>query len=227
MSGRRAFTLVEAAVFSLIGMVVMVAVFVIFRNTQREATKTGVHLRGIQAAFALMERLSLDLRGGMFFESPFIGQPFQLKVLDDGRTVEFPRFDPLKAQAVPPDSGSALSLIPVQQVRYTFDPASGRVTRRIGSGRPDVLTTVRYLDVSFRRDPPPSPPVPGAPPVDNLLRVKIQWVPEERAKLPPKERGEVMTVVAALGLDGEAVMRQHPHRILNPTSKFAVEPIGP
>jgi hypothetical protein len=214
---RRAFTLVEAAVFGALGVIVLIGLFTIFRSTNREAAKTSVHLRGIQAALALVERLSFDLRAGMAYENPYLREGWNALVVpaaEDGRVVEFWRFDPQNAQPMPPDPGGTLAFVPVQQVRYRFDPQSRRVTRTVGQGRPETITVAQYLKVEFQA-------------VDNLLRVTIQWVPEERARMPVRERGEVMTAVVSLGRDAERIRMQHPGRVFNPTSFFQPERIGP
>jgi hypothetical protein len=218
-------------VFGLIAMILVGTVISVFRSTQRGTVRTQAHLRGLQAVHALLDRLSLDLRGVLPFDNPYTDRMFQLEVHQDGRTLELHRYDPFRDQVAPAGPSGELALIPVQQVRYAFDPATGRLSRKVGQGREERLPAFRYQLVSFGRVDSPSPTPPGAAGrlgVRDVLQVQIEWVPEELLGRPPPVRGEVLRFVASLGLEGESLVRHHPDRMLNPTSKFGVESLeGP
>jgi hypothetical protein len=56
--------------------------------------------------------------------------------------------------------------------------------------------------------------------VEELLRVRIEWIPEELRSKTTRERGEILSLVVTLPLRDAALMRREPFRIVNPTSKI-------
>lgn len=225
---REAFTLVEAIVFTTIAIVAFAGLIAIFTSTQREAAKTQLHARGLQAANVLVARLSGDLRSGIFFENPYTQRPFQLVTRPDGSAVDFFQYenDPRKPPPAPVDAAGVVNPVTVRQVRYAFDSRTGAVVRTIAGSSAEALP-IKLLSLRFELgSASPTPPPAGAPAflqADNLLKVTLEWVPEELANLPAERQPEKMTFATSFGLDGEAIMRAHPNRNLNPTSKFVVE----
>lgn len=204
---RRGTTLVEAAVFSLVALVVVVAVFQIYRDAQRELVKTNVHLRGLQAAHQLLERLRLDLKGAVAFQPAGAATAARVRVPAPGVLELFHHeLDPDKAQPVPPDAGG-LHFLRVNEVRYSFDPATHRVARQEAGGAVQLLAAASFRAVGFQR-------------TGDLLEVSLEWVPEELLAHPAAQQGEVLAVRVLLGLEAEARAEQHPARIVNPTSMF-------
>lgn len=208
---RRATTLVEAVVFSAIALAVIVALFVVYRDTQREMARTSVHLRGVQAVSALVERLRLDLRVATGFEA--VDGKHGAQVLD-GDVLELWRHQPdlAVAQSLPPDPPGGLSFFRLVQVRYAYDSRSRRLTRQETGGRPEPLPA-RYRSLAFQR-------------TGDLIEVSLEWVPEELLERPAVDQGEVLAARLLLGLEGEARVLQHPLRIVNPTSLFQPAAIG-
>lgn len=207
---KRGTTLVETAIFAAIAMVVIVTLFVVYRDTQREMVRTNAHLRGVQAAGALLERIRLDLRAATGFEAV----NGQNGARADGPILELWRHqaDPALAQAIPPDPPQGLAFFKLLQVRYSYDARTRRVTRQESGGKPEPLP-VRYRALSFERA--------GA-----LLDVKLEWVPEELLERPSAEQNEVLAVRVLFSLEGEARASQHPGRVVNSTSLFQPVPIG-
>lgn len=199
-------SLIEAVVFSLIALAAVVALFVIYRDAQREMAKTNVHLRGLQATHMLLERVRLDLKGAVTFDTSSGTEGVRAPaptVLE----LYHHQPDPAAGQPVPPDGPSGLTLLKVPQVRYAFDARTHRVTRQEAPGAPEVLTAALFRAVSF---------VVAA----DHLEVALEWVPEEALARPPTQQGEVLVVRVLIGLEADARARQHPGRIVNPTSKF-------
>lgn len=225
---RRAFSLMEVVVFGVIGLAIIGGVLSAFSSSRKEMARTQLHLRGLSAASALLERLALDLRGGVHFENPYVSTPFQLKVTEQGQVLELYRYssDPKKIPASPID-GLSVTPTAVEQVRYAFDPKTGRVTRKRAGEKAEVILAARYRSVKFERIA--HTPTAGQPALlanDNLLRVEVKWLPEEIMDTPAAERSDTLALVVSFGLDGEALLKAHPWRNLNPTSKFVVEELG-
>ena len=208
---RRATTLVEAVVFSAIALMVVAALFVVYRDSQREMARTSVHLRGVQAVSALVERLRLDLRAATGFEA--VDGRHGAQVVD-GAVLELWRHQPdlATAQALPPDGPGGLSFFRLVQVRYAYDARSRRLTRQETGGRAEPLPA-RYRTLAFQR-------------AGDLLEVMLEWVPEELLDRAAADQGEVLAARLVLGLEGEARAAQHPGRIVNPTSLFQPAAIG-
>lgn len=202
---RRATTLVEAMVFAAIALALVVALFVVYRDSQREMARTGAHLRGVQAVSAVVERLRLDVRAATGFEA--IDRRHGARVID-GTGLELWRHepDPARAQSLPPDPPGGLSFFRLVQVRYAYDERTHRLTRQETGGRPEPLPA-RFRSLAFRAD-------------GGLLEVELEWVPEELLERPAVDQGEVLAARLVLGLEGEARAAQHPGRIVNPTSLF-------
>lgn len=212
---RRGASLVEVLVFGLMGLVVIAIALGILQRTMRQSRRTQERLRGLTAIGLLSERLAQDLAAGAAYRDRSANKDIRVKVGDDGRSVELYRYDPepLAQQPVAPlGPGSAITPIHVELVAYRFDPLRHVVTRQVGAGRAAALPN-RFLSVRFA--------LPAAGEA-RLLALKADWIPEERLERPANERGEATRLECMLGLEGDAGFDHHPHRVLNPTSKFTL-----
>lgn len=215
---RRGATLVEAVVFSLVALAVLIALFTIIRNTQKEVNKTTTHLRGIQAVNLVLGRLAPDVRGAV--RAVTLAGPRGLTVRNP-HTVELVdhAVDPAKAQPIPPFGAGGLELIGTAAVGWRFDPRTHRVTRTHGE-EPPFTVPARFRALAFRRVAAGRPA--GA---DDPLEMKIEWVAEELLDRPASEQGEVLVATVLMGLEGEALARRHQLRIVNPTSLQRIAPL--
>jgi hypothetical protein len=218
---RRGTGLVEALLFSAIAVILIFALFTVFRNTQVEVARTTRRLRGVQALHVLLERLQLDLRTAVHVETP--AGPLRAHA-PDPHTLEIFRHDDRLLQPVPPDGPDGISFVPVVRVRYTYDPRTRRVSRALGAGKPEPLLAARYREVSFRRaaragDPPLAAGAPPTAAIGDLLEVRLEWLPEELSDRPAADQGDVLTAAVVYGLEGEAAARRHALRVMSPTSQ--------
>ena len=211
---RRSTSLVEVLVFGLLGLVVIAIALGMMQRTMRQSARTQERLRGLGALGLLSERLAQDLSAGAAYRDR-AGKALRATVAPDGRAVELFRYDPdPKAQQplVPLDAAGAITPVHVERVTYTFDPARRVVLRQLGTGRPETLPN-RFVSVRFAS---------AAAGDARLLALHVDWIPEERLDRPSDERGEAARLECMLGLEGDAAFDHHPHRVLNPTSKFTL-----
>lgn len=210
---RRGTSLVEVLVFGLMGLAVVAIALGILQRTMRQSARTQERLRGLAALGLLSEQLAQDLSAGAAYRDR-AGKALRANVTPDGRAVELYRYDPdpKAQQPLAPVAGDVVTPIHVERVTYAFDPIKHAVTRQVGTGRPAVLPN-RFLSVRFALADPG-----GA----RLLALRADWIPEERLDRPPDERGEAARLECMLGLVGDAAFDHHPHRVLNPTSKFTL-----
>jgi hypothetical protein len=174
----------------------------------------------IQAVQAILERMSVDLCALAPGDASRRSDSLTLELLSGGTGVAFCRYvaDPAGAPASPIDGSGGLQPVPVQRVSYVFDPATGLVTRRVGTTR-EVIRAARYQSVRFelgsRHAGDDLIRVPGD---EDLLRVRVEWVREELLAVPRPRRGEVLHSVFTLALKGQALVRRHPSRLPGPVA---------
>ena len=207
----RAFTLVEAVVFSAIGMAGIVTLFSIYRTTQRDMARVSVHLRGVQAAQLVAERLSDDLRATVGLVEGSGVRP--LRVID-GSALEFHRTASEAPPEMPADPAAPLVHPAAVAVRWWWDVRTSQLMRVVGGQRPEPAAPARFRSISFDR-------IKRADGTDaDLVLVALEWVPEEARAAGGGPQHERMTVRFALGIPGEARLRRHPYRVFDPTARI-------
>lgn len=163
---RRGFTLTETMVFVPLGLMVMGMVWGFLMRSTEMTQKTDVKLQGLQANLILAMRLERDL------ESLYESRQYRMLIGDNGGALRFFRVADESPEA---EWGN----LPLEEVDYTFDASTGKVTRTVNQGKPDVLPGYFEM-VHFRVETPPKEidPAEDLPPAASVVFTAVA-IPEE------------------------------------------------
>lgn len=138
MTRRRGFTLVEVAIFSAIGMMLLGVLWTVFGQSARKGGMTEEKLQAVQHAQLLALALERDLAG--LYEDATHETEF--RVAPDHARLAFYRFGPTSAEG-------EWKPLPLERVVYFFDREQARVFRKVGDG-PEQVLHGRFERLAFR-----------------------------------------------------------------------------
>lgn len=205
---RRAFTVVEAIVATLIASLVIVLAWSFFTSEQRRFRTDQSRLSGLQGAMQMDEALAWDLER-MALQLPDQGTSFTIDapVVINGRRLDFRIFAPDAPRAAGVGS---------RPVSYELDERTGRLLR-IADGREHVFPGLIAEDVQWSLVPVPPKPQPGMfafsrEPL-HVLKYVVTCYSEALRELPESARKshEIVTLVGAVAIPFRADRVLHPY----------------
>ena len=197
---RRAFTLIEVIIMSVVGLMLLGIVYSIFISSSKDSAKMNRKLQAIQAGHLLLERLENDIKQAFYLKGVY-----DLQVMNHqggfGNAVAFYRLDP-KAEL--PGSGEGKP-VKVERIEYIFSPVTARVYI---NGKPFTTGLFKRVEFSYK----PSNIKANPPVYADTLTVTVTGIPDELAKKDISEIDErdLATLVSTYSFRARAIKTAYP-----------------